>query len=102
MPSPGWEVVRVSKHLVPVITDLRLSGNNLQYQTTDIYVERCESGPNETWITWHEAGAECEEETVSPGAQSGEYEPSADYGSPESDNGSDYGSLYNSPTFEAV
>lgn len=76
MPSPAWEVVSIAKLVVSVITNLRLTGNSLQYQTTDVYVQCCESGPNEEWITWHEAGEECEEESVVSGQQFGECEPS--------------------------
>lgn len=58
MPAPAWEVVEISKVVVQAITDLQLDGLNLQYRTTDIYVQRCESGAND-WQTWHEGDDEC-------------------------------------------
>jgi hypothetical protein len=62
MPNPAWEVVSITKVVVAIPTAFRLEGNELQYQTTNFYAQRCTTEPNEEWITWHEAGEECEEE----------------------------------------
>lgn len=58
----AWEVINITKVVVAIPTDFRLNGKNLQYQTSDFYLQRCKAEPNEEWITWHEAGEECEEE----------------------------------------
>lgn len=101
LPNPTWEVVDIVKHVVPVITNLRLTGLTLQYQTTDVFVERCSVEPNE-WITWHTASAECQGETTSPGAlQFGESEPFMPYETPIVSAAGAYGDSFNSPTFEA-